>query len=121
MQRKILAAAIFVLLFATQAEAAKCYIGEYNAAGFASGVLIQVAGEPHVASQVVDFSGGVTPSSAFNAATQFIRLWCDTQASYLVGTAPVAAITDNPVAALVPEYFSVPVNGGYKISVIAHP
>jgi hypothetical protein len=120
--QRLIAAALFAL-FASMgtAQAAKCSVGEYNAAGFASGVPIQVAGEPHITTQVVDFSGGVASSAAFNAATQFIRLWCDTQASYLVGTAPTAATTDNGVAALVPEYFSVPTNGGYKISVIARP
>jgi hypothetical protein len=115
-------AALLLCLSAVPAFAAKCYIREYNTIGQAQNQPAQIAFEPSVADQVTgDFSGGAVQSSAFNVATTFIRLWCDTQGSFLVGTNPTAAATNAPVAAGVPEYFGVPPGGSYKLSVHANP
>lgn len=122
---RILAALCFacsLTLMATEAEAAKCYIREYNTLGEAHGTPAQIAFEPAITDQVTsDFSGSAVQSSTFNAGTSFIRLWCDTQASYLIGTNPTAAATNAPIAALTPEYFGVPVNQGFKLSVHTNP
>lgn len=130
MQRKILAAALFALfaLGVSPSYAAKCYIREYNTLGQAqtTGSMpapAQVAMEPgFIGDQVTaDFSGGPVQSNAFNSTTSLVRLWCDTQASFLFGTNPTAANTNAPIAALTPEYFGIPVNQGYKLSVHANP
>lgn len=122
LQRKLLAAACFAFM-ATQAHAAdNCYIREYAAIGQALTVPAQIASEPGITDQVTaDFTSAAVQSSAFNAQTTFIRLWCNAQASILFGTNPTAANTNAPIAANTPEYFAVPVNQGYKISVHTNP
>jgi hypothetical protein len=120
MRKVFLAAAL--LCIASPSYAAKCYIREYNTLGAAHGTPAQIAAEPAVTDQVTpDFTSSAQQSAAFNAATTFIRLWCDTQGSFLVGTNPTAAATNAPVAAGVPEYFSVPEGGVYKLSVHTNP
>jgi hypothetical protein len=112
----------FLALFATQATAAsKLYISEYAAVGVAQGTVAQVAAEPILANQLVDFSGGVASSAAFNAATSYVRVVCDTQCAVLFGTAPTALTSSKLLPALLPEYFAVPKGSAYKISVIASP
>lgn len=114
--------AALVLLSATQAHAAKCYIREYSTIGKARGEAAQIALEPGITDQVTgDFSGSAVQSSAFNAGTTYVRLWCDTQGSFLIGTNPTAANTNAPVAAGVPEYFGVPAGGAFKLSVHSNP
>lgn len=54
---------------------AKLYITECSNIGTASGA--QVLKMPPVATQVVDFSGGVQPSAAFNRSTWVIRIHAD--------------------------------------------
>jgi hypothetical protein len=120
--RKALLATACLALFATQAQAAKCYIREYNTLGAAHGTPAQIAAEPAVTDQVTaDFTSAPVQSSAFQLGTTFIRLWCDTQGSFLVGTNPTAANTNAPIAAGTPEYFSVPEGGLYKLSVHSNP
>lgn len=126
MQRKLFAAALVVLSIGffgnTPADAAKCYIREYNTIGQANAQPAQIAFEPGITDQVTtDFSGGAVQSAAFNANTSFVRLWCDTQGAFLVGTNPTATANNAPVAAGVPEYFGVPVGQSYKLSVHANP
>lgn len=122
MLRKLILAAIGLALCAGEADAAVCYIREYNTIGQAQNQPAQIALEPGVTDQVTsDFSGGAVQSSFFNAATTYVRLWCDTQGSFLVGTNPTAAATNAPVAAKVPEYFGVPPGGLYRVSVHANP
>jgi hypothetical protein len=120
--RKALLATACLALFVTQAQAAKCYIREYNTLGAAHGTPAQIAAEPAVTDQVTsDFTSAAVQSNAFNAATTFVELWCDTQASYLVGTNPTAANTNMPLAAGFSKFFSVPEGGLYKLSVHANP
>jgi hypothetical protein len=121
MLRRLLAASLLCLM-ATQANAATCSIREYNTIGQAQGQPAQIALEPAIADQVTtDFSGGAVQSGFFNAATSYVRLWCDTEGSFLVGTNPTAAATNAPIAAKNPEFFGVPVGGLYRLSVHAHP
>lgn len=123
MLRKLfLAATGLALLGTSPGFAAKCYIREYNTIGQANSQPAQIALEPAITDQVTpDFAAGSVQSSAFNANTSFVRLWCDTQGSFLIGTNPTAANTNAPVSAGVPEYFGVPVGQGYKLSVRANP
>lgn len=115
--------AALLCLFATQADAAsKLFISEYGVLGSTNspGGAAQIAAEPVLVDQVVDFSGGVTASSAFSGQTRFVRLQCDTRCAVRVTTAGTAATTSNkPLAADSPEYFGV--QPGDKVSVIASP
>jgi hypothetical protein len=115
---RIVFAALASLVFITSAEAAnKLYITEF--AAFQNGGP-QIAEVPRVASQTVDFSGGVASSSAFNSQTRYVRLLCDSRCSVRVTTAGTNATTsDMPMAADSPEYFKV--YPGDKVSVIANP
>jgi len=118
---RTLAAAFFVLLVTEASAASKLYISEFAALGTASGAIAQVAQEPEVTNQLVDFSGGVASSAAFNTKTSYVRVVCDTQCAVLFGTAPTALTSSKLLPALLPEYFAVPKGASYKISVIASP
>lgn len=118
MRRYLLAIAL--LCVASQADAAKCYVKEYASLGNALNGGPQIAAEPGLVDQTaVDFSGGHAESAAFNAQTRYIRVWCDAQASYLVGATPVATNAMSPLTASLPEYFGV--TTGQKISFVANP
>jgi hypothetical protein len=118
--RKLLATICFVLAAASPALAAsKLYISEYTNVGVSNGVVAQVASEPATTDQTpVDYSGGVASSAAFNAATNVVRVLCTSTCSIKFGTSPTATTSNKPLAAGAPEYFSVPVNQSFKISVI---
>lgn len=118
---RLFATAFFALLVSQASAASKLYISEYSAVGTASGTVAQIGAEPAVTNQLVDFSGGVTSSAAFNSATSYIRVVCDTQCAVLFGTAPTATTSSKMLPALLPEYFAVPRGQSYKISVIAAP
>lgn len=117
------AAVALLCLFASNAFAAsKLFVSEYStlASTNSGGSSAQIASEPIVTDQVVDFSGGAAASTAFNASTRFVRLQCDTRCAIRVTTAGTAATTSNkPLAADSPEYFGV--LPGDKVSVIASP
>lgn len=113
--------AVFALLVSQASAANKLYISEFAALGVASGAIAQVAQEPAVTNQLVDFSGGVASSAAFDTKTSYIRVVCDTQCAVLFGTAPTALTSSKLLPALLPEYFAVPKGASYKISVIASP
>lgn len=122
-----LLAAGFVGLFASQAMAANLlYISEYSAIGNTTGYPTQIAQEPVVTDQQVDFTAGATKSAAFNAATAYVRVWCNVQCSIKFGTDAALTSTpatnaNKPLAATSPEYFAVPIGKANKISVIANP
>lgn len=118
--RKIICGVLFAL-FATQAQAAKLYISEYTNLGVSSGQIAQVAYEPATDQSPVDYSGGVAQSAALQSSTNYVRIICDTQCSIKFGTNPTAANTNKVLPALTPEYFGVPINQAYKISVISNP
>lgn len=71
---------------------AKLYISEY--ATLAQNGTAQVVIEPALAVQVVDFSGGVASSAAFNAQTNIVRLHTDSTCSVRFGGG--AATTSYP-------------------------
>lgn len=122
MLRKLLAAACFALLASPSYAADLCYIREYAAIGQALSATAQIASEPGIADQVTgDFTSSAQQSSVFNAQTNFIRLWCNAQASVLFGANPTATNANAPIAAGVSEYFAVPVNQGYRLSVHTNP
>ena len=96
----------------------KLYISEYTSlAAVPSSGSAQVAGEPAIAVQVVDYSGGVTSSSAFNSRTRLIRVHTDAVCSIRFdGSA--ATISYPRMAADQTEYFGV--GGGTTLSVISN-
>lgn len=119
---RIIAAMAFALLLSQGSSfAAKLYISEYVGLGSApNNDRPQVAKEPAVVDQApIDFTGGATPSIAFGASTNYVRIICDVQCSVKFGPAPVATNANKPLAAMTPEYFGV--NPGDKISVIVNP
>jgi hypothetical protein len=118
----IFLAACFVLA-STDSFASKCSVKEYAAVAAVTrqgGVALQAASEPPIVDQsAVDFTSGHAESAAFNVETRFIRVWCDAQAAFQIGTAPTATTAMSPLSALLPEYFGV--TPGHKISVVARP
>jgi hypothetical protein len=124
MNAKIILAAICFALFATQANAADtCTIREYNALGSAHGLTAQIAQEPGLADQVsADFTSAPVQSSLFQPGTNLIKVVCNVNASYLVGSNPSASASTNMyfVSGL-PEYVGVPIGGLNKISFAVHP
>lgn len=119
---RLAAAACLVLCMAAPGFAAsRLFVSEYAAVAFQKGYLEQVAQETSLDS-IVDFSGGVASSSAFNSKTIYVRLVCDTQCAVKFGVSPTAATATNKILpALVPEYFAVPEGASFKVSVIASP
>lgn len=114
MRKALLAAACFTL-FASQAEAASCYIREYQALG---GAQIPIAQEPGVDQTPISLAGGAVSSAAFAATTHVIRLVCGASASYLVGSSPSATTANSVIPALLPEYFGV--TPGQVVSIISN-
>lgn len=94
---------------------AKLYISEF--ANIASYSGAQAAAMPPVATQVVDFSGGVTASSVFNRSTWVIRVHTDAICSVRFdGSA--ATTSHMRMEAGQTEYFGV--QPGSKLSVISN-
>lgn len=104
------------------------YITELESLGAPSeGGHLPIAHFPPVAEQSVGISGSHAESSAFNAATRFIRLETDTNCSFGIGPSPTAQVVTNTqtgssaastarLAAGIPEYFAV--TPGHKVSAI---
>lgn len=92
----------------------KLYISEY--ASVAQNGKAQVVVEPPLAVQVVDFSGGVASSAAFNAQTNIVRLNTDAVCSFRFGG---TATTSYPRMSVdQTEYFAVQPRS--TVSVIAN-
>jgi hypothetical protein len=102
--------------FATQ----RVWISEFATMGATAsgGVPAQIASLPSVADQaVLDVTGGVQTSAAFNALTRFIRVCVEVQSAAKVGgTATTASM---PILAGQCEYFGV--LPAATLSVIANP
>jgi len=118
---RIIATALFALLFATSAEAAsRVWISEYGVLGSAQNGVPQIAAMPALVIQsTLDLSGGTAQTSAaFGGQTKFIRIVCEVQCAVRAdGSAATTSSTLLP--ALSPEYFGVQV--GATVSVIAAP
>lgn len=96
------------------------YITEFANVGFTGGSATQVAAFPANAKQTVAIAAGHAESSAFQANTQLIRLHTDAICSIDFGTAPVATTSMTRMAANQTEYFTVPMTGTYKVSVLSN-
>jgi hypothetical protein len=95
---------------------ATLYISEYSGIGFGSNQSLPQ--EPPLAEQTVSMSGTSAQSSAFNAATRFIRVHTDAICSILIGSNPTATTAKKRLAADQTEYFAV--NSGDKIAAITN-
>lgn len=93
------------------------YISEFAAIANVTGANIAMM--PPIAQQTVAI-GAETDSNAFNAATRYIRVHADAICSIAVGTSPTATTSMLRMSADSTEYFAVPLNGGYKLSVISN-
>jgi hypothetical protein len=101
---------------------AKIYITEYQTAEVSvGGQVLQIALEPPVAEQVLDFTAGVQVSAAFNMGTSLIRVNVDAIASILISAAGTNATTTNqrwPADTV--EYKGIQAGKGHKLSVISN-
>lgn len=90
------------------------FISEFVRQGFEPRQGIVPAGEePAIATQIVDFTGGVAQSSTFNAKTNFIAMIADTAGYFVFGTAPTAVTLVSPrLAADVEIYRGLLSNAG---------
>lgn len=94
------------------------YIAEFEKVATVQGVPTSIALQPPVAEQTVAIGVGSAASSAFNAATKFIRVHTDAICSIKVSTAPTATALLSRMAAGQTEYFGV--SPGTKIAVIVN-
>lgn len=99
---------------------AKVYIGEYARQALDARGLVMAPEGPPLATQVLDTTSGVQTSAVFNAETRFIRVHTDGIISYLIGTAPTAAVTNERMAANQTEYFGTVRGGTQKFSAITN-
>ena len=96
---------------------AVAYISEFAALANVDGCNIAMM--PPLAQQTVAI-GAEADSSAFNASTRFIRVHVDAVCSIAIGLTPTATTSMLRMSADSTEYFAVPLNAGYKISVITN-
>lgn len=75
---------------------------------------------PAKAPQNITISSTAAASAAFDNATTEIRITSDTDCWMLCSVAGTAATSSNGIRiwAGEPEYFSVPMAGGYKLSIV---
>lgn len=100
---------------------ATVYLTEFaNTGRDAAGYKMQCAHESQTASQTVAITAGSVQSAAFNALTKFVRISTDAVCSVEFGTAPTATATTRRLPANTSEYFSVHLNGGFKVAVITN-
>lgn len=122
MLRTFLAGAALLLITAASANAADLmYISEYTGPGIYRGYNVEIGQEASFDQVTSDFTAGAVQSSAFQANTTVVRLICTVQCSVLFGTNPTATNANKVLPALLPEYFSVPAGGTFKVSVHTNP
>jgi hypothetical protein len=80
----------------------------------------QVAQIPQIATSVVTVSASSSTGAVFNTNTNLVRLQADTVCSVVFGITPSATTTSPRMAANQTEYFVVPANGSYRVSVISN-
>ncbi len=83
------------------------YISEYTDLPFFKGNPSSIVKEPPVAEQVVAIGVGSTQSSAFNGATNIVRVHTDAICSIAIGSNPTATTSVKRLAANQTEYFAV--------------
>lgn len=103
---------------------AKLYITELSAATMAGlngsptlSYPIPAPKVPPVAEQNLAIGGTSVPSAAFNAATRFIMVNCDTACCLAWGAAPTAVNTAQRMSANETRFYGV--TAGQKLAVIA--
>lgn len=85
------------------------------------GELMQVAMEPPLAEQVVDFTAGVTATAnAFQSNTHIVRIKVNAPCSLSFGKAPVATTSMQPMGTGDIEYKGVPAGQAYRVSFISN-
>jgi len=90
---------------------ASLYIQEYETCPNQGEV--QAGQEPALASQKITFTTSAQ-SAAFNAKTQFIRVWADAAVWLAFAASPTATVASMPVSASTAEYFGV--QAGEKVA-----
>lgn len=120
MRKALIAAAVICALGTPALAANSCSVKEYNTLGTARGQPTQIALEPAIADTAVSFSSGHSELT-LQGNTSFVRVVCDTQAAYLIGTAPTATTSNSFIPAGLPEYFGVPPGKSMIISLVARP
>jgi hypothetical protein len=95
---------------------ATLYIAEFANIARDQGQGVQATPLPPLAEQTVAIGAGSAQSTAFNAATVFIRAHADSICSIAVGANPTATAGNARLAANQTEYFAV--RAGDKIAVI---
>lgn len=73
---------------------------------------------PALVDQTVTISGTSAQSSAFNEQTAVVRVQADFPCFLLFGSNPTATTSKMPLAAGVPEYFTVVIGAGTKVAAI---
>lgn len=82
---------------------------------------INAAAMPVLQEQTVAIGvGSAQTASALTNQTAMVRLHCDAICSVVIGTNPTATATSQRMAANQTEYFSVPMNSGFKVAVITN-
>ncbi len=99
---------------------ATLYVTEFQTIGMRQNRMVEAAEQPPLAEQTVSIGASSTPSSAFNASTEIVRLHTDVVCSIQFGTAPTATTSLMRMAANSGEYFVVPKGQSYKVAVIAN-
>ncbi len=98
---------------------ATVFIEEFGDAGPGRGGQVLQAGmQPSLTTQTVAIGGSSTQSSAFNAATRFVRIHTDAICSYAFGANPTATSSKPRMAAGQTEYFAV--TPGHKVAIITN-
>lgn len=97
---------------------ATMFVQEYKEVAYdANGKHIQAGREPAIVTQAITFTGTHGVSAAFNAHTNFVRIYTSSAAYLKFGADPTAVTgTDCPVSAGTAEYFGVV--GGQKVSAV---
>lgn len=98
------------------------YVTEYSDEGQTVRGAAQVAQEnaATVDQTPVVIGAGSLSSAAFAATTVLVRLETDSICSVRFGTSPTATTSNRRMQAGDIEYFGVPLNGAYKVAVIAN-
>lgn len=98
---------------------AKAYVSEYHDIAVGARGLAQAPQSPPLATQVVDFTAGVTATAnAFNAATRFVEIDVDAICSFAFALTPVATTSNQRVPAGSNRIYGVV--PGHKVSFIVN-
>ena len=95
------------------------FVTEFRSVRNARAGLEPAASVPPVAEQTVATAAGSAQSTLFNVATDLVRVHALANCCISFGTNPTATVTNMRMAAGATEYFSVPLNGGLRVAVIA--